>query len=216
MKAKINVIRWPNGYGLGIETDAENFAFAGKHGGKSGKAAMIFALDASLARELLEKLRRIDDSPAGDADFGVIATSKLANVEIAKQDYCEGNKKHFTFDEAIEIEKKLNNGWRLPTRKEWALICEEFGCDDDGALNSGLLIDNLGLGFNGYYSNSSLNDSGTGGYYWSSSILNSAYGYNLYLGSSGGVGSQLNSYKRYGYSVRLVRDVDREKKNERD
>lgn len=53
--------------------------------------------------------------------------SELAKVLIAPEDYVEDEKKYFTWEEACEIKDKLNNGWRLPTRSEWVLICEEFG-----------------------------------------------------------------------------------------
>lgn len=217
MKAKINVVRWPNGYGLEIETDKENFMFTGVSGGGRGEVVKSFNLADHLLRELAEKIQQITNDPLTKNDFGVIATSKLAGVEIAERDYCEGDKKYFTFDEAIEIEKKLNNGWRLPTRKEWTLICEEFACDDKCKLSAKLLIDKLGLGLNGNYA-SNLNDSGADGGYWSSTINGSSYGYDLLLLSGNGVLSQDYSSKYNGYSIRLVRDIKKvkEEKNERD
>lgn len=145
-----------------------------------------------------------------EQDFAVIATSKLAGVEIAAEDYVEGDKKHFTWDEAIEAVKKLGNGWRLPTRKEWSLICEEFGCDEDGELSGALLAKNLNLEANGWkdYGNGSLNSSGTHGYWWSSTAYNTAYCYNLDYNTSDGLYSGYGSNRYYGISVRCVRDIN--------
>jgi len=143
-----------------------------------------------------------------EQDFAVIATSKLAGVEIAAEDYVEGDKKHFTWDEAIEAVKKLGNGWRLPTRKEWSLICEEFGCDEDGELSGGLLAKNLNLKANGWKDNNgSLNDSGTYGYWWSSTAHRTTYRYFLYYNTSNGLNSGSGYYRDFGFSVRCVRDV---------
>lgn len=152
-----------------------------------------------------------------EQDFAVIATSKLAGVEIAAEDYIEGDKRHFTWDEAIEAVKKLGNGWRLPTRKEWSLICEEFGCDEDGQLSGGLLAKNLNLKANGWkdYGNGSLNNSGSYGYWWSSTAYNTAYCYSLVCSTSSGLYSG-DSISRYsGNSVRCVRDV-KSKEEEQD
>lgn len=144
-----------------------------------------------------------------EQDFAVIATSKLAGVEIAAEDYVEGDKKHFTWDEAIEAVKKLGNGWRLPTRKEWSLICEEFGCDEDGQLSGGLLAKNLNLKANGWKDRSgSLYGSGTGGSWWSSTASNTTTRYYLNYDTSDGLYSG-DYYSRYnGSSVRCVRDVE--------
>lgn len=144
-----------------------------------------------------------------EQDFAVIATSKLAGVEIAAEDYVEGDKEHFTWDEAIEAVKKLGNGWRLPTRKEWSLICEEFGCDEDGKLSGALLAKNLNLKANGWKDNDgSLRSSGSDGYWWSSTARNTAGRYNLYYDTSNGLNSGDSSNRYVRLSVRLVRDVE--------
>ena len=144
-----------------------------------------------------------------EQDFAVIATSKLAGVEIAAEDYVEGGKKHFTWGEAIEAVKKLGNGWRLPTRKEWSLICEEFGCNEDGQLSGGLLAKNLNLKANGWRDNNgSLNNSGTYGFWWSSTAYGTTGRYNLYYNTSNGLNSGYGNNRNRGLSVRLVRDVE--------
>ena len=52
--------------------------------------------------------------------------------DLAAEDYYEiqedGTKKtEFTWDEAMEIEKKTNGKWRLPTIFEWDKLVAEFG-----------------------------------------------------------------------------------------
>lgn len=144
-----------------------------------------------------------------EQDFAVIATSKLAGVEIAAEDYVEGDKKHFTWDEAIEAVKKLGNGWRLPTRKEWSLICEEFGCDEDGELSGGLLAKNLNLKANGWKDgNGSLDYSGSYGFWWSSTVSGTTGRYGLYYDTSDGLNSGNYDSRDRGSSVRCVRDAN--------
>lgn len=133
--------------------------------------------------------------------------SKLANLLIAPEDYIEGNKKHFTYDEAVAIEKKLEDGWRLPTRHEWALICEEFACGSDGQLDPKLLTKNLGLGKKGYASSGSLASVGSDGYYWSRTAGSSTNAYRLYFNSSG-VYPANGDNRYYGFSVRLVKELE--------
>lgn len=145
--------------------------------------------------------------------FGVIATSKLAKVDIADRDYTEGSKKHFTFEEALEVEKKLKyTGWRLPTRSEWALICEEFG-QKDGALDAAQLMSALKLSLTGCVNPNGpyLSLAGIYGYYWSSTPYSSSayYAYHLNFNASGVYPSGISA--RYvGYSLRLVRDMEEE------
>lgn len=133
--------------------------------------------------------------------------SKLAKVLIAPMDYTEGSKKYFNFDEACAIEKRLGNGWRLPTRSEWALICEEFG-QKDGALNAKVLIENLGLGLNGgdWHEGDGIRYAGDSGNYWSSTAGNSISSYGLYFDVTGYIYPSSHYYRRLGFSVRLVRE----------
>lgn len=140
--------------------------------------------------------------------FGVVATSKLAKIEVADRNYTEGNKEHFNFEEALKIEKKLKDtGWRLPTRSEWVLICEEFGQDKKGGLQAGALKRNLGLFPAGFVYTSDLVNSGASGYYWSSTVSNATNAYSLYFGSS--TINPANGVSRcLRFSVRLVRDIE--------
>lgn len=140
--------------------------------------------------------------------------SKLLPIEIAANDYWEasdskespmvigGKKQYFTWDEAMAIKAE---GWRLPTRAEWAVLCAEFG-EKDGDIDHDVLTKALGLSDNGYVV-SSLRGGGDYGYYWSSTadpLLDSAYVlyfYSCFVCSSTGVPYDC------GLSVRLVRDV---------
>lgn len=161
-------------------------------------------------------IEEIKDQDFAVIDFAVIATSKLAGVEIAAEDYVEGDKKHFTWDEAIEAVKKLGNGWRLPTRKEWSLICEEFGYDEDGRPSGGLLAKNLNLKANGWKDfKGSLNSSGSNGYWWSSTASDTTYRYYLSYNTRNGLYSGGNNGRYVGFSVRCVRDI-KSKEEEQD
>ena len=134
--------------------------------------------------------------------------SKLANIEIAPGDYVEGGL--FTWEEALEIEKNLSDGWRLPTRSEWALIAEEFGQDENGELIAEVLRKKLSLG---------------GCYYWSSTPNNTMMykvdqrplpdqQYVLSLESGAHfdikvVNTRTTISRKIGVSLRLVRDIQR-------
>lgn len=140
--------------------------------------------------------------------------SKLLPIEIATNDYWEtsdddndpaivnGKKRYFTWDEAMAIKA---DGWRLPTRAEWAGLCVEFG-EKNGDIDHDVLTEALKLSEKGY-ANSSLCGGGDYGYYWSSTadpLLDSAYVlyfYSCFVCSSTGVPYGC------GLSVRLVRDV---------
>lgn len=140
--------------------------------------------------------------------------SKLLPIEIATNDYWElsddespmvidGKKCYFTYDEAVGIKV---DGWRLPTRAEWARLCAEFG-GRDGGINPNVLGKALKLKKNGAVTSSSRWVAGYSGSYWSSTAYSSTnYAYNLNFTSSD-VYPSSNSYRYFGFSVRLVRDV---------
>lgn len=116
-------------------------------------------------------------------------TSELAKVLIAPENYTEGDKKYFTWKEACAIEKKLNNGWRLPTRQEWTLICEEFGTKN-GVLYSEENVPSY---------------AGNVGYYWSSTPNSNSTQANLLDFHSTLPVNPSNLTNRYqGFSVRCI------------
>lgn len=136
-------------------------------------------------------------------------TSELAKVLIAPENYTEGDKKYFTWKEACAIEKKLNNGWRLPTRQEWTLICEEFG-KKGGVYDVETLMKSLALEKNGVlYSEENVPSyAGRYGYYWSStSISNGVDAYSLFFSGTSYINPSYNPYRYSGLSVRLVKEV---------
>lgn len=141
-------------------------------------------------------------------EFNVLATSKLANIQIADEDYHDGNKYLFTFEEALKIEESLKGmGWRLPTRSEWVLLCEEFG-QEASEITSGILCDKLKLKKRGHYNyiSDSLYGEGSVGRYWSRTAYSGTDAYYLYFDSSN-VGPQDYDYRGYGFALRLVRDL---------
>lgn len=155
-------------------------------------------------------------SLSGEYAPEVIATSKLAKVEIAAEDCNIGGKEvdgrhYFTFDEALELQEKLKDtGWRLPTRSEWVLICEEFG-QTDGELNPQTLYKNLNMSPTGFYDyeDGKPYNRTTAGYWWSTT-RSSATNAN-YLGTNTtNVYPQASSSRGNGFALRLVRDVEEE------
>lgn len=136
--------------------------------------------------------------------------SHLAHVIIAPEDYAEDDKKYFTWEEACAIEKKLGNGWRLPTRSEWVLICEEFG-QKDGGLDYEALVKNLGLARNGFQSTGSLfYAAGYEGNYWSSTpYSDTSWAYYLNFYGTYYINPSSVSSRYVGFSVRLVKDLEK-------
>ena len=143
---------------------------------------------------VIEAEMDVPDSPYGlDLLFGWDSTkpkiiSKLAKVEIAPEDYHEGDKTYFTWEEAMEAAKKLGDGWRLPTKDEWVLIDKEFADSDSKKIQKKLRLT-------------------LDGCYWSSTAYTytTVYGYsldNLYTNP------KHHNAKYVNYSVRLVRDLE--------
>ncbi len=89
-------------------------------------------------------------------------------------------------------------GWRLPTSAELNTLWNSYG--------SNLDQDPFRGSFAGYYNNSSFENGGAIGGYWSSAALNSSDA--VYLGFDGSNSSVINEGKNYGYSVRCVKKVE--------
>lgn len=141
--------------------------------------------------------------------------SSVLHLEVATSDYWEesdgvddfavvdGKRRYFTWQEAVNI--RVGDGWRLPTREEWAILYEEFG--------SGL-ADRLSLGLNGWIGYNELTGSvelglkGYFGYYWSASII-SIYTRSVYATavSAREANPDYKAEVSRKLSVRLVRDV---------
>lgn len=137
--------------------------------------------------------------------------SELTGLEVALEDYREREKQHFTYEEAIAVEKKLKNtGWRLPTRSEWVLLCEEFG-QKNGRLDSNILQESLKINFNGRIGGGGiLCSADSTGLYWSSTTCGSSNAYALYLDPFSVI-SAYNDAQYQGFSIRLVKGGRNEK-----
>lgn len=73
-----------------------------------------------------------------------------SGLKIADRDYYEfdedGVKKtEFTWDEAMEIEKKTGGKWRLPTPKELNQMAVDLGYNDDGVFEGEIFAKNLDI-----------------------------------------------------------------------
>ena len=124
----------------------------------------------------------------------------IGNLTIADRDYYEidadGNKKtKFTWDEAMEIEKKTNGKWRVPTPKELTLMAYQLGFNSESVFDGELFAKNLGI----------IGRFKEDGYcrYWSSRVGGANGSYSLVFGSSY-LNPQLNYSKGYGFAVRCV------------
>lgn len=120
-------------------------------------------------------------------------------IRIADRDYYEilpdGTKKtEFTWDEAMEIEKKTNGKWRVPTVPEWFAICTAFGRSEDGTdVDPQVLKKNLNLA----------TDEDDYGYYWSAASYSTTNSYSLLFNSSS-LNPRDNYNKGAGFAVRCV------------
>ena len=87
-------------------------------------------------------------------------------------------------------------GWRLPTNAEYIALKNTY-------TTGATLTASPWYGvYAGSYLNSSFNDGGSRGYYWSSTARNASYAYYLYLDSS--LANTYNRSKIYGFLVRCV------------
>lgn len=123
---------------------------------------------------------------------------RVDKIEVADRDYYEilpdGTKKtEFTWNEAMEIEKKTHGKWRVPTQAEWFSIAVAFGRNKDGEIAGKALAKNLNL----------ITDEDDAGNFWSSTPSNSTVAWYLYFNNTY-VDPQSNSLKVNGLTVRCV------------
>lgn len=122
------------------------------------------------------------------------------HIKIADQDYYEvlpdGTKKTtFTWDEAMEIEKKTHGKWRVPTVPECFAICAAFGRTEDGVdVDPQVLKKNLNL---------ATDEDGGYGYYWSAATYDTNNSRNLYFNASY-LNPRSGNLKGNGFAVRCV------------
>ena len=125
--------------------------------------------------------------------------NQMEYIKVADIDYYEilpdGTKKTtFTWDEAMEIEKKTHGKWRVPTVPEWFAICAAFGRSDDGTdVNPQVLREKLNL---------TADEDGYGNY-WSAASASTTTSYHLNFYSPYLYPRDTYS-KGYGFAVRCV------------
>ncbi|MRS05964.1 hypothetical protein EG832_22515, partial [bacterium] len=92
------------------------------------------------------------------------------------------------------------SGYRLPTEAEWEAERKSWSNNNyTGAFASPLKLPLAGAR---NLSTGSINNEGSGGFYWSSTV-NSTSSVNLFFSSSGGVS---NNKRAFGFSVRCIKD----------
>ena len=99
---------------------------------------------------------------------------------------------------------------RMPTVGEFQELnnnCDSEWTDEDGVagrrFTSRINGNSIFFPASGYRRGTGLNDRGSNGLYWSSSLYSQAYGYSLYF-TSGGVNPANNNDRFLGFSVRAV------------
>ena len=127
-------------------------------------------------------------------------------ITLCREDYFEGDKKHFTFDEALEIEKEAKkHGFRLPTVVDFEKLYAFYGLGEDGKNTPQRFVDELGFSYSGYWNgtNTSASYVGSDGYYWSASVLSTNSGYHLNFDSSAVYPQNLN-FKYLGFALKFI------------
>jgi len=97
---------------------------------------------------------------------------------------------------------ELGSGWRIPTYTEWYNVDASGGWTNwNGPWNSGLKMHAAGFI---YYSDGSLNNRGSNGYYWGGTQSSTINGWVMLFLSS--ICSVNNGNKAYGNTLRCLRD----------
>lgn len=109
-------------------------------------------------------------------------------------------KYYYNWYAANIIAREVGDGWRLPTKEEFEALAEELGEDIHKVMKPEL---------NGYcISMMDLLGQGSYGYWWSSTPYSTTNAYSMYFTSSAVYPSN-SDYKGNGFTVRLVRDIER-------
>ena len=138
----------------------------------------------------------VQDSEAIDLGDRDIIKLKTIPLKLAGHDLRIFDKTEFTWDEAVKETKELKSlGWRLPTAHEWVMIVEELALTEDGDLDRYKLLEKMGV-------------EDSYGVWWSSTSNGSSYAFALRVDPSGYVYPRNSNFRSYGFSVRLVRDVE--------
>lgn len=159
---------------------------------------------------LAELNEKFEDAPEDIKPFEEVAKprsemiaapwNQMEYIKVADIDYYEilpdgAKKTTFTWDEAMEIEKKTHGKWRVPTVPEWFAICAVFGRSEDGTdVDPQVLKKNLNL---------ATDEDGSYGNYWSAATYNT--GNSRYLNFFASLlYPRAGSYKGVGFAVRCV------------
>lgn len=122
-----------------------------------------------------------------------------AILEIAYENYHEGEKIHFTVEEANSIQ--FSNDWRLPTKEELEAISKQMKFENGKAY----IYDNEGEKVHFPFASFASYSPNFHGYYWSSTVNETNTVWMLFLTMSEG---RVCSCRRdFGFSVRCVRTV---------
>lgn len=131
-------------------------------------------------------------------------------ITLCQDDYFEGDKKHFTFDEALKIEREAKkHGFRLPTVVDFEKLYAFYGVDEKRNDTPQRFINELGFTYAGYYNSATSCLVGTYGYYWSSSVYSTSNGYYLHFDTMD-VYPQDYGPRYYGHSLKFIYDPEGE------
>lgn len=130
---------------------------------------------------------------------------------IAPENLKIEDKEHFTWDEAKEYEKKLEDtGWRLPTVGEWVQMYGKYGIDENGKDAPDNLMKSLSLPLAGDYYNGSYYYGGSYGFFWSSTAYDTTNAYYLHFCSTFVYPQSYFNKSAYGFNVRMIKDKKEE------
>ena len=139
--------------------------------------------------------------------------------------YHEFSEKSYNESEGARIKSDINapehdaarmymgGNWRMPTKEDFEELdeyCEHEWVDETYRKGMKFISKKNGKSIffpaSGGRSGTSLDDRGSHGYYWSSSLGSSAYGYDMHF-NSGGVNPANYDDRFYGFSVRAVQHL---------
>ena len=151
----------------------------------------------------------------GEADWGD-NDEAFKDYEFTSDEYDNTPGAKITGDIDLEHDAahaNLGGDWRMPTKEQFQELydkCKWIRATVNG-VNGYLVVSKINkasifFACSGYYYGTSLDDSGSYGYYWSSSWYSSSYGFHLYF-NSGRVYPQNGSSRYFGFSVRAVQNV---------
>lgn len=173
---------------------------------KDKEEIKLLIVETMKEAELGREVPSAKNSP--DFDFWKDNLIELdCGLKFAPENYYEGNKRFFTWDEAKKYEKEtlIPHGFRLPTLADWTAAYCECGQKENGEDDPDKFEETLKLSKEGYmdYDFTSESGQGSSGYFWSGTPSSETNAYYLHYWSTG-VNPQNNDTKGYGFSIRCV------------